>query len=86
MAPSSLVDPLYFHTDNDLSDPDQGIYYVREGNYPYAFFLAGGNIDWFRDTLLNFDYERKPIETIYPKFLDWSVSGGTVNTDWYRTK
>ncbi len=83
-APSSLVNRDYFHTEDDLSDPDAGKYYVRDGNYPFAFYLAGGDINDFKSTLLNSANEKRPIEEIYPKFLEWSVSKGAKNTDWYK--
>lgn len=83
-APTSKVDMSLFNTEDDLSEPEAGKWYVRDGNYPYAFYLANGDINSFQNTLLKSDNERKPIDEIYPKFLDWSVSKGQQNADWYK--
>ena len=83
-APTDKVDMSLFHTEDDLSVPANGIYYVRAGNYPFAFYLAGGDIESFQGSLLKTDNERKPIDQIYPGFLDWSTSNGVNSPDWYR--
>ena len=83
-APTAKVDESFFGTEDDLSNPAEGIYYVRAGNYPYAFYLANGDIESFKNTLLNSAFERKPVDTVYPKFLEWSTSKGTRATDWYK--
>lgn len=41
--PTSKMDMSYFQKGDDTSNPSQNIYYVREGNYPFAFFLSGAN-------------------------------------------
>lgn len=73
----------FFGTEDDLSDPSKNLWYVRAGNYPFAFYLAGGDINKFKNTLLNSAYERHPIDEIYPKFLDWATSNGQKSPDWY---
>ena len=83
-APTAWVDESFFGTEDDLSNPAQDIYYVRAGDYPYAFYLAGGDIEAFKNTLLNSAFERKPVDTVYPKFLEWSTSKGARATDWYK--
>ena len=83
-APTDKVDMSLFHTEDDLSVPANGIYYVRAGNYPFAFYLAGGDIESFQGSLLKTDNERKPIDQIYPGFLDWSTSNGVNSPGWYR--
>lgn len=83
-APTAKVDMSLFGTEDDLSDPANGIYYVRAGNYPYAFYLANGDINAFKNTLLNSAYEQKPIDTIYPLFIDWATSGGKSSQEWYK--
>ena len=82
-APTSKMDISFFHTQDDKSDVENGIYYVRSGDYPFAFYLAGGQIDWFTDTILKPDFEREPINKIYPHFIDWSRSSGAQYPDWY---
>ncbi len=83
-APTDKVDMSFFTTQDDLSNPSSNKWYVRAGNYPFAFFLAGGDIESFKGTLLNREYESQPIDDIYPKFIDWSVSKGASNADWYK--
>lgn len=83
-APTTKVDLALFCIEDDLSRTSENIWYVREGNYPFAFYLANGDINSFKNTLLNSEYERKPIEDIYPKFLEWSTSKGASNADWYK--
>ena len=75
-APTSKMITSYFGTEDDLSDPSKGIYYVREGNYPFAFFLSGTTIEPFKNTILLRDNEKKPIDELYPKFREWSTSKG----------
>ncbi|MBQ5494964.1 MAG: DUF4842 domain-containing protein [Prevotella sp.] len=46
--------------------------------------MANGDIESFKNTLLNSEYESKPVDTVYPKFLEWSTSKGARATDWYK--
>ena len=84
--PTSKMITSYFHAEgsDDLSDPDKGIYYVREGNYPFAFFLSGVTVDNFKNTILAQENERVPIDKLYSGFLEWSVSKGTKQKNWYK--
>lgn len=41
--PTSKMDFSYFGQSDDASNAGQGIYYVRTGNYLFAFFLSGAN-------------------------------------------
>ena len=85
-APTSKMITSYFGTEDDLSDPSNGIYYVREANlnYPFAFFLSGTTIEPFKKTILVRDNEKKPIDELYPGFLEWSTSNGSKNPGWYK--
>ena len=83
-APTSKMITSYFGTEDDLSDPSKGIYYVREGNYPFAFFLSGTTIEPFKNTILLRDNEKKPINVLYPGFIEWSTSKGKNNKNWYK--
>jgi len=83
-APTSKMITSYFGTEDDLSDPSKGIYYVREGYYPFAFFLSGTTIEPFKNTILLRDNEKKPINDLYPGFLEWSTSNGKNNKNWYK--
>jgi LruC domain-containing protein len=81
-APTSKMNYSYFGTEDDLSEPANNIYYVREGNYPFAFFLSGVTIEPFKNTILLRDNEKKPISDLYPGFLDWATNNGS--KDWYK--
>ena len=81
-APTSKMNYSYFGTEDDLSEPAKNIYYVREGNYPFAFFLSGVTIEPFKNTILLRDNEKKPISDLYPGFLDWATNKGS--NDWYK--
>lgn len=82
-APTGKINSSYFGQDDDRSKPDEGIYYVRNSDYPFAFCLTGVGIDRFRQTILLRANEKKPISVLYPLFLEWSTSKGTKNKDWY---
>ncbi len=79
--PTPLVDKYYFNKGDDTSN--KGIYYVREGNYPFAFFLSGAteaNIS----KLLDPANESKPISDLYSGYAPWAESKGKTNQDWYN--
>jgi LruC domain-containing protein len=82
-APTEKMNTSYFGTENDCSDPSKGLYFVREGNYPFAFYMHGVNISVFEDTILKRENESKRIDELFPGFMEWSTSGGTTNQDWY---
>lgn len=82
-APSPKMDMSYFGTGNDKSIPAQGKYYIRSGNYSFAFYLDGAKAEYFMDNILKRENESVPINTFFPGFLEWSVSDGKKNPDWY---
>lgn len=82
-TPTPWVAKSFFHTEDDLSDLTQGIYYVREGNYPFAFFLVGATENDI-SKLLESENESKAIDEVYPKYKNWVTSGGSTNQDWYK--
>lgn len=86
-APTSKMNMSYFGQNDDCSDPSKGLFFVRSGNYPFAFYLKGASISVFEDTILKRENESIPIDQFFPGFLEWSTSGGTTNQDWYlKTK
>lgn len=87
-APTSKMITSYFSApgSDDLSDPAKGIYYVREGDYPFAFFLSGVTIDSFKSTLLARENESIRINDLYSGFLEWSVSKGKKQKYWYKNQ
>ena len=82
-APTAKMNLNYFGKDDDCSDLVNQLYYVREGNYPFAFYLKNADIDVFKETILKRENESIPIDEFFPGFLEWSTSGGTKSTDWY---
>jgi LruC domain-containing protein len=82
-APTAKMNLSYFGQGDDCSDPSKGLYFVRSGNYPFAFRLKGANIKVFEDTILKRENESKQIDELFPGFLEWSTSGGTTNQNWY---
>ena len=82
-APTAKMNTSYFGTADDCSDPSKGLYFVRSGNYPFAFYLKGANIEVFKETILNRDNESKRIDELFPGFLEWSISNGATHQDWY---
>lgn len=85
-APTSKMNTSYFGTEDDLSVPSEGNYYIGDGKsiYPFAYFLSGVTIEPFKNTILLRENEKTPISTLYPKFLGWSTSKGKDNKDWYK--
>lgn len=84
-APTDKIESSYFGQGDDRSDPASGRYYVRAENYPFAFFLSGAT-DADLSGLLDPKNEKTPIDQLFPGYLDWAASKGTVNTDWYKKK
>ena len=82
-APTAKMNTSYFGKKDDCSDPSKGLYFVRKGNYPFAFYLAGANISVFEETILKPENESKRIDELFPDFLKWSTSNGTTNQNWY---
>ncbi len=81
--PTEKMNTSYFGTQDDCSRPDNGLYFVRSGNYPFAFHLKGANISAFQETILKRENEKRPIDELFPGFLEWSTSNGTKNQNWY---
>ena len=73
----------YFGQDDDASKPEQGIYYVRNGSYPFAIFLSGADENDL-SKILDKANERTAIEMLYSGYSGWVESNGTQNKDWYK--
>ena len=82
-APTDNMNTSYFGKGDDRSNPANGLYFVRQGNYPFAFYLKNADISAFEETILKRENESISIDKFFPDFLDWSTSGGTTNLDWY---
>lgn len=81
--PSPKVNRSYFGTGDDLSRPDEGIYYVRSGNYPFALFLNGQQIDKL-GKLFDRSNEGMSLDQLFPKYVKWVETNGAENANWYK--
>ena len=72
--PTDLVDPDYFDTFHDASNPANGSYYVSATGLPWAIEIP-----------VNFNYpiEKADILTAHLKFAAWAQSSGGDYPDWY---
>ena len=83
MEPTPKMNFDYFGKGDDLSKPAEGIYYVRAGNYPYALFLNGHQIDKM-SRLFDIKNEGFTLDMMYPKYTKWVETEGRENSDWYK--
>ena len=83
MEPTPKMNFDYFGKGDDLSKPSEGIYYVRAGNYPYALFLNGHQIDKM-SRLFDIKNEGFTLDMMYPKYTKWVETEGKENSNWYK--
>lgn len=76
--PTDKAKMSLFHTEEDLSDLDKGIYYVSASKYPFAINLS--------DAESYSTEEHETVDTTYPRFSSWAESNGTKDKDWYLRK
>lgn len=81
--PTSKMNTSHFGEGQDASVPENGIYYVRKGLYPFAIFLSGAN-EKDISKILDAENERVAIDQLYSSYKGWVESGGTTNQDWYK--
>ena len=82
-APTANMNTSYFGKGDDRSNPAKGLYFVRQGDYPFGFYLKNADISAFEETILKRENESKSIDQFFPGFIPWSTSGGATNQDWY---
>ena len=72
--PTSLVDPSFWGTGNDATNPSQNKWYKSSTNLPWAIDIYG-----------HFYYptEKSDISNAYLHFQDWVLSNGTQYQDWW---
>jgi LruC domain-containing protein len=75
--PTVLVDPAYFGTENDASNPAQGFYYRSTSGLTWAVEVPSS---------FNWPLESKDILTAYLHFAEWAQSSGSLYPDWYMNK
>ena len=83
MEPTPKMNFDYFGKGDDLSKPSEGIYYVRAGNYPYALFLNGQQIDKM-SKIFDIENEGFTLDVMYPKYTKWVETEGIENSNWYK--
>ena len=83
--PTSQINKKYFGQGDDASNPNQSIYYVRKGNYPFAFFLSRAT-ESDLSKLLDSANEKTAINLLYSGYDGWVSSNGEKNKDWYKKK
>ena len=83
MEPTPKMNFDYFGKGDDLSKPAEGIYYVRAGNYPYALFLDGQQIDKM-SKIFDIENEGFTLDMMYPKYTKWVETEGKENSNWYK--
>lgn len=82
-TPTSKMDNSYFGTEDDRSDASKGLYYVRAGNYPFAFYLDNATVDDIAK-ILERKNESKSIDQLFDGYLEWVTSNGTKHAQWYK--
>ena len=82
-APTSKMDTSYFGKEDDLSNPAQGKYFVREGNYPFAFYLNNATVSDIA-RILERSNESKAIDQLFSGYINWVSSGGNSDSKWYK--
>lgn len=81
--PTSKMNTAFWGQYADRSQPEKNIYYVREGNYPFALDI---NWDASKDgsvSKFKIPTEGRSIDFSYPEFTKWVESSGKTNTDWF---
>ena len=82
-APTSKMDTSLFGTEDDLSDSSQGKYFVREGNYPFAFYLNNATVSDIA-RILDRANESKSIDQLFSGYMNWVNTGGNADSKWYK--
>lgn len=73
-TPSSLVNNALLGTADDNSNAGSNRFYKTKNNLPWAINVTS-SIPYMKETI---DFTKG-----YNKFIDWSGTNGTTNTDWY---
>lgn len=81
--PTKKINTKLFGKGDDATNVSTGVYFVRDGNYPFAIFLAGATEADLKG-LLDRANEGKPIDELYPNYAKWATSGGKNGIDWYK--
>lgn len=74
-TPTTNAAPWFFGTQDDVTNPAQGIFYKTANQWPWAINIAG---------TFTYPTEGSSVSAAYLHFLDWAQSGGTAFADWYN--
>ena len=74
-APTDLADLSLFGTSSDATNPANEYYYKTSTGLPWAINITES---------FNYPVEFSPINNAYLNFSAWAVSGGTLQTNWFR--
>lgn len=72
--PTNLADKSKLGTASDISDIENGRFYISNENYMFALDLP---------VTFNFPAEGQRIGSAYSRFSSWVLSGGMTDADWY---
>lgn len=75
--PTSRMDASLFGTEQDASNPEQGIYYKTINNHPWGLNIPA-TFAW--------PLEKVDITQAHLHFAEWAQSSGTTYPDWYLDK
>ena len=81
MEPTPKMNFSYFGKGDDRSNPQKGVYYVRQGNFPFGLFLSGKMIDEFEE-IFDIRNEGLTLDVMFPKYNRWVETEGMENSDW----
>lgn len=73
--PTQLVDPSFFGTYNDHTQPTNNKYFISERNLPWAIII---------NESFAYPIEKADILTAHLKFVEWAESSGQIYQDWYK--
>lgn len=76
-VPTNLINSALFGKGADDSNPETGRYFKTDNNLPWGLHLQQG-----------FDYpvEKESIDNAYNYFVNWAITSGSNNSDWYQDK
>lgn len=79
--PTDLMDTKLLGYGHDLSDPENGIYFVSDNNFPFAIHVINESFDFPLES-----QKDRRIDQVYPQFSKWASSFGEENKEWYKHK
>lgn len=81
--PTEKADMELFNTKNDVSNPQEGVYYISLYEEKVKLMPFGINIPTL-DFKIPAEGEGEKIYDTYPGFIEWVISAGKKNVNWYK--